>query len=145
MRFPVTLRIKPSRRLRAALVFVHCLSALCLLSVDTGIYGMLGIVLLIASLVHCWQRLARADLKLAQDGRLFWLGWQGATTEERVGNVLAGSVAFSNLIALRIRLEGERRTRGLVILRDSLPPKDYRALQIWLRWVLPIKPSVESA
>ncbi len=106
---------------------------------------MLGIVLLIASLVHCWQRLARADLKLAQDGRLFWLGWQGATTEERVGNVLAGSVAFSNLIALRIRLEGERRTRGLVILRDSLPPKDYRALQIWLRWVLPIKPSVESA
>ncbi|MDQ5917202.1 MAG: hypothetical protein QG660_311, partial [Pseudomonadota bacterium] len=54
MHFPVTLQFKPSRRLRAALVFAHALSALCLLiGAPYWHYGLLGMLILAFSLTQC--------------------------------------------------------------------------------------------
>ena len=133
MKFPATLQFKPSRRLRAALVFAHALSALCLLaSVPNWHYGLVGFSMLLLLLIHCWRGIQAPYLKLAQDGSLLW--------NDQPGRVLAGSVAFASLIVLRVRLEEGRRTRSLVVLRDSLTANDYRRFQIWLRWVVPVKP-----
>lgn len=138
MHFPVTLQFKPSRRLRAALVFAHALSALCLLiGAPYWHYGLLGMLILAFSLTQCLRSIeVPPGLKLMQDGCLLW--------GDQPGRVLAGSVAFASLIVLRVRLEDEGPTRRLVVLRDSLAPTDYRQFQIWLRWVVPVKPAEGS-
>jgi hypothetical protein len=60
---------------------------------------------------------------------------------------LAGGTVFSWLVVLRIRLEGPERgrTKVLIALADSLSPNDFRRLQVWLRWVLPVRSVDENA
>lgn len=147
MQFPVTLQFKPSRRLRAALVFAHALAllAVVLLSAEYATPFLIfpAASILIGSLIWAWRTVETPFLLLKQDGLL---QWRTVGAEDCQGQLLGGTV-FSWLAVLRIRLEGpgRSRTKVLIALADSLPPNDFRRLQVWLRWVLPVRPGEENA
>jgi len=136
MLFPVTIEIKPSRRLRAALVSVH-LAALSGLAMTLPSWGLaLAAPLLLLSLLHAWRRLVPVRITLRQDGTAALETPDGAAVE---CEVLPGSTAFNWLMVCRVRLEKTAGQRALVILRDSVPEEGFRRLQVWLRWVRPIR------
>ena len=147
MQFPVTLQFKPSRRLRAALVFSHALAllAVVLLSTEyaTPFLVLPAALILIGSLIWTWRTVEAPFLLLKHDGLL---QWRTVESEDCPGQLLGGTV-FSWLVVLRIRLEGAEtvRTKVLIALADSLSPNDFRRLQVWLRWVLPVRPVDENA
>jgi hypothetical protein len=147
MQFPVTLQFKPSRRLRAALVFAHALAllAVVLLSADYVTLFLIfpAVPILIGSLIWTWRTVETPFLILKQDGLL---QWRTVGSEDCPGQLLGGTV-FSWLVVIRIRLEsaGSGRTKVLIALADSLSPNDFRRLQVWLRWVLPVRPAEKSA
>lgn len=146
MQFPVTLQFKPSRRLRAALVFAHALALLSVVLLSSAYASPFPIFLappiLIGSLVWTWRTVEAPVLVLKQDGSLQWCV---AGTEGLQGQLVGGTV-FSWLVVLRIRLEGSAKgqIKVLIALADSLSANDFRRLQVWLRWV-PVRPVDESA
>ena len=147
MQFPVTLQFKPSRRLRAAVVFAHALAllAVVLLSADYATPFLIfpAVPILIGSLIWTWRTVEAPFLILKQDGLMQWR----TVGAEDCPSQLAGGTVFSWLVVLRIRLEGPERgrTKVLIALADSLSPNDFRRLQVWLRWVLPVRSVDENA
>ena len=147
MQFPVTLQFKPSLRLRAALVFAHALAllAVALFSADYAIPFLVfpAVPILTGSLVWTWRTVEAPFLILKQDGLL---QWRTVGSEDSPGQLLGGTV-FSWLVVLRIRLENPAKgqTKVLIALVDSLSPNDFRRLQVWLRWVSPVRPVESSA
>lgn len=135
MDFPATISIKPSRRLRAALVFLHLLAGGSLFAtLPIAIAGSASVVLVL-SLWRAWQHQNHLALTLGSDASLAW-------REQHAGDpvkceVAPGSTAYRWLVVLHLRGAEGRRT--LLVLPDSATPADYRRLQIWLRWVLPFK------
>jgi hypothetical protein len=151
MKFPVSLHFQPSRRLRAALVFLHLLSAQGVLMLDL-LPAALLLPAIVFSLFHTWRKFQAPVLTLQADGKLLW---QESIQETVAGRVLGGT-AFSWLVVLRIRLDaedggmrGEGRSEGqervLIALKDSLKPAEFRRLQIWLRWVVSLKSAGQRA
>ena len=140
MRFPVTLDVKPSRRLRAALVFVHLLAFGGLLAVLPTWAGAVLAPLLALSLWRGFVALRGVRLTLGSDARIELV----LTDGPRVGEVLADSAVFRWLAVLRIRLESEQRVRAVVVLTDSVPLADFRRLQVWLRWILPFRKRADA-
>lgn len=147
MQFPVTLQFKPSRRLRAALVFAHVLAMLSLLRLPSAYATpsvlILAVPILIGSLCWTWRKAEAPALTLKQDGVLIW----HAMGSEALPGQLIGGTVFSWLVVLRIRLEGPGtgQIKVLLALKDSLSANDFRRLQVWLRWVLPLRPGEQSA
>ena len=72
MQFPVALQFKPSRRLRAALVFAHALALLAVvpLSADYATPFLIfpAVPILIGSLIWTWRTVETPLLILKQDG-----------------------------------------------------------------------------
>ncbi|HEX5802052.1 MAG TPA: protein YgfX [Azospira sp.] len=133
MRFPVTLDVKPSRRLRAALVFAHLAAVLALwLSAIDWRLALAGSVLLSLALLVHWRGLRPWRLRLAADGGLYRLA---ANDDAAKMAVLPGAVVTRWLVVARVRDEREGRARALLVLSDSLSPDEFRALRIWLRWL----------
>lgn len=133
MPFPVSLDVKPSRRLRAALVLMHAAAVLALwLSAIDWRLALGGSVSLLVSLALHWRRQLPWRLRLAGDGSLYRLA---ANDEATKIEVLPGAVVTRWLVVARILDEGEGRARALLVLSDSLNPDDFRALRIWLRWL----------
>lgn len=139
MQFPVTLQFQPSRRLRAALVFVHLAAFSAALTQGIPLAVLVAPVLGL-SLVWIWRSIRVPKLTICEDGSLMW---QISEPDPVAGCVLSGT-AFSWLVVLRIRLETGRAV-VLVAVADSLKPAEFRRLQIWLRWVVPIKSAASSA
>ena len=128
MRFPVCVEIKPSRRLRAALLLLHLLAigAIAALALAWP-FSVLAIPLL---LVTGYRALALAPTRrfcLEADG--------GLACDELPAEILPGTTVFVWLVVMRYRTEGEHRVRNCVVLADSLPADDFRRLRIWLRWI----------
>jgi len=147
MQFPVTLPFKPSRRLRAALVFAHVLAMLSLLLLPSAYATpsvlILAVPILIGSLFWTWRTAEVPALILKQDGSLIWC----TEGSEAFPGLLIGGTVFSWLVVLRVRLEGPGtgQIKVLLALKDSLSANDFRRLQVWLRWVLPLRTAEESA
>lgn len=57
------------------------------------------------------------------------------------GRVLPSSVALPWLVVLAARDEGGRRRRYLTLFPDSVAPEQWRELQVWLRWGIPLRPA----
>lgn len=133
MHFPVTLDIKPSRRLRAALVFAHSAAVLALwLGTLDGWLALAGSALLAFSLVLHWRRQQAWRLRLAADGVLYRLV---ANDDAAKMKVLPGAVVTRWLVVARVRDERGGKVRALLVLSDCLSPDEFRALRVWLRWL----------
>jgi len=145
MHFPVILQFKPSRRLRAALVFLHLLALLAVLLLVLGILAnTIATIVLCLSLLRFLDVVETPLLVLRDDGSLLWQCKEG---NQSPGRVLSGT-AFGWLVVLRIELEataGKKCVRVLVALADSLSPPDFRRLQVWSRWIVSVRSAEESA
>ena len=128
MRFPVCIEIKPSRRLRAALSFLHLL-AIGAIAALALVWPLFVLAIPLVLVTGC-RALASAQTRrfcLAADG--------GLTCDELPAEILPGTTVFVWLVVMRYRSEGEHRARNCVVLADSLPTDDFRRLRIWLRWI----------
>lgn len=138
MQLPVTIEIKPSRRLRAALVFLH-LAAIAGVGISLPGWAPLASAPVLAfSLRRAWRGVQPAQLTLRRDGSAAILRVDAQAVECAV---MAGSTAFNWLMVWRLRLADTATVRDLVILRDSVSQEDFRRLQVWLRWVCPVRSS----
>jgi toxin CptA len=126
---PLTLSIRPSRRLRFAHGFLHGLAALAILV--SGISDGLRIGLIAALGVSYYlgrPEMAPLGMRLERNGQLAVKrgeGWQSV-------ELLPSTMVTPWLSVLHWREGG--RFRAFAILGDSLPAGDFRRLRIWLKW-----------
>lgn len=141
--FPLRLTPAPSRCLGIALAAAHSAAAMLLWAAPAPAWAWIsGTALLGASFGYHWLRHARlrlprsvAALELTRE-REAELRCEFALRDGRriTGRVLGSSVALPWLVVLAVRPEGSRLSRHLALLPDSLPPEDFRALRVALRW-----------
>jgi toxin CptA len=127
---PLSIPLKPSRRLLAVQLGAHLLAVLAVLL--STIPGWLA-ALLLAAVGLSLSRWRKADLPasliLHGDGRCEKVGADDTANEVVV---LPQTVVLSWLVVLRHRQQG--RTGAWVLVADSLDAEDFRRLRLWLRW-----------
>lgn len=138
MQFPSALQPTPSRRLRAALVLLHCVALAALVAAVSAPMPLAGgVIVLAASLAWALIRRPPARIVLFDDGTVRSID---SAERERTGTLHDASANFGWLIVLNMRFEeGSPRLQRIVLLRDSLTFDEHRRLQIWLRWVQPFR------
>ena len=127
---PLSVSIKPSRRLLVIQSAVHVLAIASVLA--STLPSWLGAVLLLsiaASLARLRRRLPVENLVLHGDGRLETVGTDGTVSEALLH---PHTLVLSFLVVLRYRQQG--RPNSVTLLGDSLAPEDFRQLRLWLRW-----------
>jgi Membrane-bound toxin component of toxin-antitoxin system len=131
----VRLVLGPSRVLAVALALVHTLAAACILLLAPGASGALlaALVLVLAAAVirdralHRGRGAVRA-LELGADGAVTLELGNGRRAQGRVGerrNVGRGWTILT--------LRGMPR-RNVLVMRDMLPPVEFRRLRLWALW-----------
>lgn len=135
----LSITLRPSRRLAAALIAVHVagVGLLLLLPLPTGLQAGAVIVLLASAAYtvshHALRRSRRAITVLSFiDSEQVRLGQRNGNWQ--TGRVLGSSTVGTVLTVLNIALDGQRRNDHVVLLPDSLGFDDYRRLRVWLRW-----------
>ncbi|KAF0165008.1 MAG: hypothetical protein FD157_1689 [Rhodocyclaceae bacterium] len=127
---PLSVSIRPSRRLLLIQLTAHVVAAGAVLAATVPSWLAAVLLLLIgASLARLRAVSPVASLVLRGDGRLETVGADGTATEVVVH---PHTFVLSFLVVLLYRQQG--RLRSLTLLADSLAAEDYRQLRLWLRW-----------
>lgn len=130
MRLPLILRIRPSRRLAALLLFVHGLAVLAVLWLAVLWFVKVALLAVISSsLGFALWRLRR------QSGTELRLGAKG---ELKVGagvtvQVLPETAVLPGVTVLALRCEGGKRLTYVLAPDALVDPDDYRRLRVWLK------------
>lgn len=133
---PLSLKLKPSRNLAAALAAAHLAALACVVAaLDAWPLGLsaAGIVLsgvaTVGETLLAWPG-SPVELQLNEDGSGRW-------TDRRGGVHAAAKVVISFTAAwlVVVGLRGGRfRTRWLVVPADAATREDHRRLRLWSRW-----------
>ena len=127
---PLTIHLKPSRRLLAIQLAAHGIAAASvLLSSIPGWMAALTLVLVGYSLARLRAARFPVRLILRDQGQFATVGAGDTATEALVH---PQTVVMAALIVLLYRQEGH--VRSLTLASDSLAPEDARQLRLWLRW-----------
>lgn len=131
---PLTLAVKPSRRLSGAVGLVHGLAALASLANPLPWWmRALALAAVLTGAALAWRPLCRVPpvsrLRVGETGE--WKLWTAAGDEIRL-ILLPGSVAVAGLILLHFRDEAGR-FRAVPLLPDSLDADGFRQLRVRLR------------
>lgn len=132
-----TLRLQlcASRALAGALVLVHAAGAAFLVALVPGMPGI-ALALLLLALGGVVAR-DRALLRAPGSVRALELGDGGAATLELAdGRRFPGRVGARRHVSscwVALPLAGASR-RSLVVVRDMLPPAEFRSLRLWALW-----------
>ena len=134
MRLPVTLHLKPSRRLAAALAVAHAAVAGGLAATALTLAAKILVVAALAlSLAFALRRHVLrprfAALTLLADGHIEAALADGGTTTLRV---LPDTTVLPWLMVLRLR-GGDLRV-ALALPPDAVEAGGHRELRLWLRW-----------
>ena len=129
---PLTLHCAASRSLLWGLLGLHVLAGASLFQAELPAWTRwAGLPALAASAAYYLRRRGTTVMRLEPDGSLLVRSdrdeWQAAI-------VLPQTSVSPWLSVLRYRLEGERWSRSLALLPDSLQTDDFRRLRVWLRW-----------
>jgi hypothetical protein len=127
---PLTIHLKPSRRLLVIQLAAHLLAVVSVLV--AGIPGWIAALLLILvgySLARQRNAQLPASLILHDEGRFVKVGADATVTEAAVH---PHTMVIAPLIVLLYREEG--RTGAMTLAGDSLTREDARELRLWLRW-----------
>lgn len=128
---PLYLEPQPSRRLLRLLLLSHLASAVLLAILALQfIWPAVGLPLLWFSHRHYRRRILQ-PVKLARESDGGWLWHRGDDTVVPV-RILPETLLTAWLVALQLREEGGRR-HAAILLGDSLPPDQFRALRVALR------------
>jgi hypothetical protein len=134
---PITLAVRGSRRLVAALFAAHVLASFGLLPTELPLAAKLVLSAILAlSLVLAVRRTGRtAALTLHADGRLSLLRRDGSSLD---GQVDPATTVFPWLVVLLVR--AAEKTEALVLPVDALGRDAHRQLRLWLRWKVNAEP-----
>lgn len=131
--------VRPSVRLALLLCLVHAAAAGALWLTPLPATGKAVATLAIAaSLVYYIARDAAlhaasaiVELEIKEDGGISFQTRSGEWIE---AELLGSSYVSPRLTLVNLRPRGRRRVRHLILLPDSLDPRDFRRLRVWLRW-----------
>jgi len=127
---PLSLSLRPSRRLALALSVAHVVAAAAVLASALPAWlAALLVVLIGASLAYQRRPLPVASLVLRGEGRIETVDAGGATAEAAIH---PHTLVLAWIVVLLYRQRG--RLSALTLLSDSLDPEDFRQLRVWLRW-----------
>jgi hypothetical protein len=127
---PLSVSLRPSRRLLAVQVAAHAVAAGAVLASNLPAWAAALLLLLVgASLARLRAQPPVASLILRGDGSFETVGVEGTASSAAVH---AHTLVLSWLIVLLYRQQG--RLRSLTLLGDSLADEDFRQLRLWLRW-----------
>jgi toxin CptA len=127
---PLTIPLRPSRRLLLAQSMVHLVAVGAVL-VSTIPSWLMALLLLLVGLSLARQRRLPtvAAIVLRGDGNIEIVGADGTANEAVVH---PHTLVLSFLVVLLYRQQG--RLRSLTLPGDSLAAEDFRQLRLWLRW-----------
>jgi toxin CptA len=131
--------ISPSVRLALVLCAIHGAAAALLWLVPLPLPGKAVATAAVAvSLVYLLARDAAlhaahaiVGLEIGDGGRLSYWTRSGRRVE---CEVLDSSYVSPHLTIVLLRESGRARTRRVILLPDSMDPRDFRTLRVWLRW-----------
>jgi len=127
---PLSVSIKPSRRLLLIQSFAHVVAAGAVLSAVLPSWLASILLLLIGASLACLRGMSPVEgMVLSRDGRFEIVGADGTASEAIVH---PHTLVLSFLVLLLYRQEG--RLRSVTLLADSLAAEDFRQLRLWLRW-----------
>ncbi|MDP2134149.1 MAG: hypothetical protein Q8J99_11105 [Sulfuritalea sp.] len=127
---PLSISLKPSRRLLLVQALAHLAAAAAVLASHIPSWTAALLLLLVgASLAHGRRPPAVTALVLRGDGRLETVGADGTASEAAVHS---HTLVLAFLVVLLYRQQG--RLRALTLFADSLSAEDFRQLRLWLRW-----------
>lgn len=139
---PLHLELRPSSRLASAVLLVHggALAILIPLALPPATLVALAAALL-GSLtwlfpIHVSMRSAHAIRRLVWEPDGVWRLWT-TNGNELTGNLLHTSYSHPQWVILNFQIEGQRRSRAVVILPDSLDRDTLRRLRARLRHARP--------
>lgn len=132
MQFPITIELRRSSIYSLLTCAVHGAAAACLFAVPLDWHWRAVALLLIAGWLWSALRSSRfASLRLAVNEGLSVLEADGKRV---AAELLPGCTAFTWLVVLRFRTDGERKARALTLLPDQMSRDEFRKLRLWLRW-----------
>ena len=127
---PLTIHLKPSRRLLVIQLAAHLLAvASVLVAAIPGWVAALLLILIGYSLTRQRNAKLPASLILHDAGRFERVGADATVTE---ATIHPHTMVIAPLIVLLYRAKG--RTSAMTLASDSLSPSDARELRLWLRW-----------
>jgi len=128
----ITIHLVPSRRLLLVQTGAHILAGFAIISAELP--GWIAALLLVAfgaSLSRIRRPRPFSALVLGGDGILQKVGADGTAIELPLD---AGTMVLPQLVVLHWRGTPVTNAGGLALLKDSMPPDDFRRLRVWLRW-----------
>jgi hypothetical protein len=137
---PLTITIAPSQRLRFGVLGLHGIAMMATWMAQLPAQAqVLLCVFLVAS--AGWHLMPGKSIALRchKDGQFSIHTGEAWTPVE----ITLPRTWLPALTLLNFRANGDRRTRHLLILPDSLAEEDFRRLRVWLRWMT--KPDKEPA
>jgi toxin CptA len=134
MQLPLTVSLRPSRRLGVLLVFAHlcAVAAAWLITIPWSIKLALFAAILASAGYQLFRLTGQGRIRrliLKDDGHLEFSRVDGSGGEARIH---PQTTVTSLLAVLLLRQEG--RIEALVLLPDALNAEDFRLLRLWLRW-----------
>ncbi|MDK9704948.1 MAG: hypothetical protein OEL20_17620 [Sulfuritalea sp.] len=127
---PVSISLRPSRRLLAVQSAAHLVAAGAVLAATLPAWlAAILLILIGASLARLPTPPPVSMLVLRGDGRFETVDAGGTATEAVVH---PHTLVLSFLVVLLYLQEG--RSRSLTLLGDSLAAEEFRQLRLWLRW-----------
>ena len=134
MQLPVTLTLRPSRRLALLLLAVHGGALVLVAAIALPVW--IKLALLPAIFWSAWRALKRirggqriAFLMLRSDGRLDCTRCNDQVVEARIH---PHTTVTPQLTVILLRID--KRIEPLVVLTDSLNAEEFRKLRLWLLW-----------
>ena len=133
MQFPIHIELHRSRLLSVLLIFFHSLALVCVL-LPPWSWGI-RCLLVCAIALTAWRTLRIAEILALHLSNRAGLECVVTAAGDRISaTVLPGSAVFNRLVVLHLQLDGEKHTKYLPLLSDSLSEEHFRVLRLWLRW-----------
>lgn len=137
--YPLTIRIRPSRRLAVLVTAVHGATAASFLASSLPFLAQaLAWMVLTASLAHSlvrlWTRRGQ-EFVLLEDGTLGFFMPDG---QEAVCALDGRSADFGWVVWLLWKGGGEVRSGAMMLMPDQMASHDWRHLRTWLRLLAPL-------
>lgn len=131
MQFPVFIELRRSLLLQVLLAAMHAAAALCvwMLQADWVVRVLVSLPVFVSA-----GMMLRASWIVAL--RLSETALHVRTSDgvERSAFLCPGCAVFTGLAVIRLKREGETKSRSLVVFPDSIQQDDFRKLRVWLRW-----------
>jgi len=132
---PVTISLRPSRRLALLLALAHLAALAIAWSISLApSYKALLAAGIVASALHCLRRVRHPAVAALHLGKTGELEIETKVGVREMATVLPQTAVLPGLIVLLLRRGGRSRTMALPLPTDAAGHHAHRQLRLWLKW-----------